>query len=612
MDELQQLRPGQILAKDFRVVRALAAGGMGSVYLVEQLSTGRERALKVMHPQYVRDAESRARFAQEARVGARIKSEHVVDVVSAGVDEETGIPWLAMELLDGEELELLVLRQGRLQPKQTLEIFRQLCHGLGEAHRAGLVHRDLKPQNIFIARSRRRAEQDFTVKILDFGVAKLVQEKQGLSDSTRPVGTPRWMAPEQSDSGAQIRPNTDVWPLGLLAFNLLTGKHYWRSANSESSNLTALLRELIMEPIVAATKRASDLGVPDLPPAFDAWFARCVVREQESRYPDATAALEALVPLLESAPEVVIVPPARPRPPSFPQVDTPNVDGATVYPAKAPSSFPLPASPPGLDPEGETRQSGRLALLPAEESTHRQSLPPPPPGAPQRSPGPDTLRWAGGAQRSGENTNPNHTPAAGAQPLDGRTTGPATGTAGGAVATALAAPAGATPAAPAGSRAPLAVGAVVLVVVGALVLALFKQRLAAQPAPVRPAPVSPVAAAPPALPDSFTVVFDSFPSGANVLEGEAVLGTTPMQLTLENKGLAAQPRKFRLERAGFRSYSVVQGPSSETVKVLATLSADPDALAQKPAPPRPAAAKRHRPGAPDDAADGEPVIRTRR
>src|SRR5437588_4728421 len=95
-DDVAQLSPGQILGKDFKILRPLAAGGMGAVYLVEQLSTGRERALKIMHPQFVKRADSRERFTHDAKVGAKIRSDHVLEVVSAGVDDDTGIPWLAM------------------------------------------------------------------------------------------------------------------------------------------------------------------------------------------------------------------------------------------------------------------------------------------------------------------------------------------------------------------------------------------------------------------------------------------------------------------------------------------------------------------------------------
>src|SRR5260370_14087510 len=224
MDEVvATLRQGQILGKDFKVLRPLAAGGMGAVYLVEQISTGRERALKVMHPQFVQSDDSRARYWQEAKVGAKIRSDHVVEVVSAGVDDDTGIPWLAMELLDGEELAKRIQRKKFLAPAETMEIFRQACHALGEAHRHGLVHRDLKPQNIFMANSRRQGEA-FTVKILDFGVAKLVQESQGDADHTKPVGTPRWMAPEQSEAGAPIRPATDGVAPALIGLNCRAAK----------------------------------------------------------------------------------------------------------------------------------------------------------------------------------------------------------------------------------------------------------------------------------------------------------------------------------------------------------------------------------------------------
>ena len=298
---LTQLAPGMVLARDFKVVRALASGGMGSVYLVEQMSTGRQRALTVMHPEYARDHDSRERFTQEARAGARIKSEHVVEVVSAGVDDDTGIPWLAMELLDGEELSERMKRLHRLPPSDVLEIFRQLCHGLGEAHRTGLIHRDLKPENIFVATSRRQ-NVPFTVKILDFGVAKLALENATQMDGTRPVGTPRWMAPEQSEHSGHVTAATDVWALGLIAFYLLTGKYYWRSANARDGKLTTLLRELVLEPIEFASKRAAFFDCAGaIPSGFDAWFARCVVREPGERFQNADEALADLAPVLESA-----------------------------------------------------------------------------------------------------------------------------------------------------------------------------------------------------------------------------------------------------------------------------------------------------------------------
>lgn len=166
------------------------------------------------------------------------------------------------------------------------------------------MHRDLKPENIFLAVSR-RADAAFTVKVLDFGIAKLVAEAQ--THHTAAIGTPLWMAPEQTEAGGRICPATDVWALGLIAFRVLVGKPYWRVANLENASPTALMREVVFEPLVAATERARELGV-ELPWAFDAWFSRCVHRDIGARYQEAGAALTALDALLVGHPSVAAAP----------------------------------------------------------------------------------------------------------------------------------------------------------------------------------------------------------------------------------------------------------------------------------------------------------------
>jgi serine/threonine protein kinase len=264
---------------------------MGAIYVVEQVSTGKQRALKLMLPQLVADAALRRRFEQEARVGALIESEHVVEVVGAGVDAATSMPWLAMELLVGDDLSELVARQGALGAQDVLVIFEQLCHAVGAAHRVGIVHRDLKPENIFIARSR-RAGAEITVKVLDFGIAKIVAEAK--TSGTAAVGSPMWMAPEQTD-GAPITPATDVWALGLVAFNLLTGRFFWTAANAAEATVTQLLREILFETIPPASARAGELSASrPFPATLDDWFAHCVVRDPTARFQDASAALHSL------------------------------------------------------------------------------------------------------------------------------------------------------------------------------------------------------------------------------------------------------------------------------------------------------------------------------
>lgn len=285
-----------IFARDYRIIRPLSEGGMGAVYIVEQLSTGSQRALKLMLPQFVQDPRSRQRFEQEARVGARIESEHVVQVLAAGVDDATGYPYIVMELLKGEDLAANLQRRGAVPPAEVRQIFGQLCHALAAAHAAGVVHRDLKPENIFLAASHREGAS-VTVKVLDFGIAKVVAEAK--NSSTAAIGTPLWMAPEQTQPHSTIGPATDVWPLGLIAFRMLTGRLYWNAAADQNASTAALMREILFEDVVPASARAAQHGVGQLLPAgFDAWFGRCVSRDPAQRFANAAEARAGLEPIL--------------------------------------------------------------------------------------------------------------------------------------------------------------------------------------------------------------------------------------------------------------------------------------------------------------------------
>ncbi len=269
---------------------------MGAVYVAEQLSTGRRRALKLMHPSLVSDTKLRERFEQEARVGARIPSDHVVQVIAAGIDDATGSPFIAMELLDGEDLSATIAKRGALPPNDVRAILQPVCHALGAAHAAGIVHRDLKPENIFLLHTH-DVQRSFDVKLLDFGIAKLTADARTMATSA--MGTPLWMAPEQTDPRAKIAPTADVWPLGLLVFTMLTGQSYWRVASDPSVSMQALMREILFEPIDAPSVRAVELGIDvPLPVGFDAWFSRCVDRDATRRFSMANEAWLALVPVL--------------------------------------------------------------------------------------------------------------------------------------------------------------------------------------------------------------------------------------------------------------------------------------------------------------------------
>ncbi len=285
------LVPGTIFGEDFKVISPLSRGGMGAVYVVEQVSTQKRRALKLMLAARAADPEMRKRFEQEARVGAMIPSEHVVDVIAAGIDARSQIPWLAMELLDGEDLESFIERRGSVTPSELHEIFAQLCHALAAAHAIPIVHRDLKPGNIFLARPRLSDARPL-VKVLDFGIAKIVG---AAPSTTAALGTPLWMAPEQSEPRAPINPAADVWALGLIAFRLLTGRLYWVSANDPDKPALSVVREVLFEQLATASERARGYGVADkIPSGFDAWFDRCVTRDLAKRFPEAGSAWRAL------------------------------------------------------------------------------------------------------------------------------------------------------------------------------------------------------------------------------------------------------------------------------------------------------------------------------
>jgi serine/threonine protein kinase len=300
MARLPRLTPETTFAERYRIIELIGQGAMATVYRAEQLSTGTERAIKVIAPDSLSDPKAIERFEREARASGSIDSDHVVRVVGAGSDPKTGLLWIAQEYLPGVLLSEFLEARPNAHPLEIREIIEQLFHAVSAAHRAKIVHRDLKPENIFLAEAR-RSGITHDVKVLDFGIAKMLRAGDAVATAAG-LGTPLWTAPEQGVQGQAIEPSADVWALGLIVFQLLTGRIYWRHMQPGSSAID-ISQEIIEGKLDKASERAAELGSPiTLPPTFDAWFARCVVRQPRRRFADATEAHEALVKVMGSMP----------------------------------------------------------------------------------------------------------------------------------------------------------------------------------------------------------------------------------------------------------------------------------------------------------------------
>jgi serine/threonine-protein kinase len=288
------LREGTSFAGRYRVGRLVAAGSMGAVYQAIHLETGRTLALKAMLPQLLDDPEMCERFMREARLASQVNSKFIADVLDAGVDHETGMPFLVMELLTGEDLGKRLKRAGGFPPGEALVYLHQIALALTKTHRAGIVHRDLKPANLFLVQSD---EEPPFIKILDFGLAKILAEGRSSGAGSVALGTPLYMAPEQFDRRA-ISPAVDVYAFGLIAFALLVGKAYWSQDLRKSGDPVAFALLAARGPQEPPCRRAAERGVV-LPAAFDAWFARATAVEPAARFPTVLEAVTALAEVLD-------------------------------------------------------------------------------------------------------------------------------------------------------------------------------------------------------------------------------------------------------------------------------------------------------------------------
>lgn len=270
------------------MVRYISRGGMGAIYEVADRATDRRRALKVMHTESF-NLDQQKRYQLEATITGKIESDNVINIFDAGMDPETGVAFLVMELLKGEELSKLLKREGRLTLVSALSFIRQIGSAIDRAHEVGVVHRDLKPDNIFIVEHDDGASK---VKVLDFGIAKVMRLSAD-APTTQQLGTPLYMSPEQIRGVGDIDGRSDLYALAHVAYAMLVGRPYWKDEIDKGGGLHEFFTCVVEGPKELPSIRASRSGVV-LSKGFDAWFAKATAVERSTRFSTAGALVQGL------------------------------------------------------------------------------------------------------------------------------------------------------------------------------------------------------------------------------------------------------------------------------------------------------------------------------
>lgn len=295
--ENARLSPGTILAEKYRLESVLGVGGMGTVYRAEHLALKAPVAIKIIDRD-VSDGEGTiARFMREAQAAASLRSPHVVQILDYGTDGER--PFMVMEMLEGETLSDRIEKRGRLSAQETYRVVSHVAKAVSRAHEADIVHRDLKPDNVFLVFNG----GDEIAKVLDFGVAKVEATALGGEGHTRTgslLGTPFYMSPEQAQGNKTIDARSDLWALGVIAFECMTGARPFSSDGLGDLVLQICIRDIPLPSTYAP-----------LAPGFDAWFLRACEREADQRFQSAQELTEALYEALCLGDELAPIPESR-------------------------------------------------------------------------------------------------------------------------------------------------------------------------------------------------------------------------------------------------------------------------------------------------------------
>ncbi len=281
------VREGDVLAGKYRVERVLGMGGMGVVVAARHLQLDTKVAIKFLLPTMLEDRDAATRFAREARAAVKITSEHVARVFDVGT-LETGAPYMVMEYLDGEDLAAWLKQRGALSVEQAIDFVLQACVAVADAHVLGIVHRDLKPANLFCVQ---RSDGQLSIKVLDFGISKLAEAAgtrpgMAMTRTAALMGSPLYMSPEQMRSARDVDAQTDIWALGVILFELMTGRPPF-----QAESVTELAIKVNNEPTPAIRGFR-----PEVPALLEAAIFKCLEKDRRRRFRNVAELALALLP----------------------------------------------------------------------------------------------------------------------------------------------------------------------------------------------------------------------------------------------------------------------------------------------------------------------------
>jgi serine/threonine protein kinase len=317
-------RSGQLLLDKYKLTRILGKGGMGEVWEGEHQLTGRRVAVKVLSENYASNKKVTARFGREARAASSVQHDGIVEILDQDRTAE-GTPFLVMEFLAGESVGQRIKRQKKLSEGEALAIMLPMLEALDAAHQAGVIHRDLKPDNVFILPGVRGSER---IKILDFGISQKADEiEQGLTQAGSVLGTPHYMSPEQARGEPNIDVRVDVYAAAVMLYECVVGE-----VPFDAGNYNALLQIILTRPPASPRSRGADISAP-----VEQLLLSCLAKKREERPPNARVMRDLLASAVQQDDGAILDTAA------WTYREPPKPVPASLAPAKKPAAFELEA-----------------------------------------------------------------------------------------------------------------------------------------------------------------------------------------------------------------------------------------------------------------------------